>query len=179
MGLAIATRGYVGAERIAPGTFVYLYPESGFVAQNEQLLMVAIIAGLAPSDLTVTLVSDNPTIVEVPASIVISAGESIETFYATGYQIGTAQITASLGGVDLYSNIEVVGLDTKLRPKVHQIVEIKPRISNAIDLKPELYATEVPDDDIMRPMIHEITELKPRGVSARDLKPEIIDTEES
>lgn len=179
MTLSLVTRGYVSARGITPGGLVYLYPENGSVVQNGQLLMVAILAGVAPSDLVVALLSDTPAVVSVPISVSILTGEAVGTFYATGHQLGTAQIKASLVGIDLYSDIEVVTLDARLRPKIHRTIEIRPRISSVQNIRPEPYDAETPDDTVLTPTIHDTIDLKPRGVFARNLRPEIIDIEES
>lgn len=66
-----------------------------------------------------------------------------------------------------------------VRPVIHDVVNLKPKVTSARNLRPEPYDVEVPDDDELKPTIHDVTNLKPSGVSARNLRPKIYDTEES
>lgn len=130
MTLSLATRGYVSTKSAAlpDDALVFLHPKTVSMQQNIQILMAAVLAGPADSEVTVNLSSDQPTRVSVPASVAVPAGESSGTFLATsGTALGDAVITATAERV-VQSTITVVQALPALRPIAIGATELKPRI---------------------------------------------------
>lgn len=106
---------------------VFLYPDLARMQAQTELLMVAVLASPADSDITVNLSSDQPSRVSVPASILIPTGESEGTFVATsGTVLGQAVISATVVET-VQSTITVIAAHPDLRPTPVRAKELKPR----------------------------------------------------
>ena len=114
---------------VAEDQLVFLNPPVASIQQSTQILMSAVLASQADSDITVNLSSDEPGRVSVPASVLIPTGESFGNFAATaGIELGPAIISASVIKT-VQSTITVTQALPGLRPKGTGVKELKPRIT--------------------------------------------------
>lgn len=113
---------------IADDQLVFLNPSAASIQQNTQILMTAVLASPADSDITVNLSSDEPGRVSVPASVLIPTGQSFANFEATaGTELGPAVISAVVVQT-VQSTITVTTALPALRPTAIGVKELKPRI---------------------------------------------------
>jgi hypothetical protein len=97
----------VDGQITVPAASVSLTPSSKTIAPGAQANLSALLNGVAQSDTTVNLSSNNTGVATVPASVVIPAGSSFVTFKVTAVALGTARITATLGSSTSNANITV------------------------------------------------------------------------
>ena len=145
MSLGIVTRGYVVDARLS-GTIiddiVFLCPDSKNLKQQEQLLMVAVLNNPADDNIVVDLLSDQPSRVSVPLSVLIPIGEVWGEFFASaGDDLGPAIISATV--IDtVQSTITVAPILPDLKPIADRAKELKPSPVKSQELKPRPISTE-------------------------------------
>lgn len=90
------------------------------------------LSGTAPSDITVTLASDNPSAATVPASMVIYAGQSSGTFPVAAQAVtvsSAANISASYGGATQSTRLSVVPLIASVSLNPSKVVGGDPSVA--------------------------------------------------
>jgi hypothetical protein len=136
--VSIATRGFISkAGETVEFALILLWPETATVRDNQVLEMTVVVNKTVDSPTVIDLSSDNPTSVSVPASVTIPADEFYQIFTATTLDPGSAQISATLGLVTLYSDIEVYGVTYHVKPPdPTSAKELKPKPQGALNLRP-------------------------------------------
>ncbi len=90
-----------------PALTLSLSPSSRTIAPGSDGNLSAILSGVTPVDVTLTLSSSNTSVATVPASVTILAGTSSASFRVTAVALGSARITATSGSLTAGSNVSV------------------------------------------------------------------------
>jgi hypothetical protein len=106
---AVATRGYVSQLGAAP-FLVDLVPDPTFVYVSDIIVLYVVLASDAVVDEIVSLSTDAPTLVGIPSTVTVLAGDNVASFSLSGLTQGMAEITASLG-------TEIATLDVEIHPR--------------------------------------------------------------
>jgi len=91
-----------------PTALTGITPSTGAVLAGGQLVMTVSTNNPVPSELTVAITVDNPTLASVAGgSVVIAAGQSSGNFTLVGLSQGTVTVTASLGQSTALAQVQV------------------------------------------------------------------------
>lgn len=143
MSLAIATRGYVvGAAGVGLPELTQVWPDVITVVQDSQFELLVVFSRAVTQNEIVTLSSDDLDVATVPASATVLDGDVAVEFTVTSKAPGTAQITAIHDAINATSDIVVTAKSLEYRPQVLEIVNLRPAVTSAQNLKPKIYDTE-------------------------------------
>jgi len=99
-----------GAPILSSFAPAFTFVREGQTGQTIPMALTVSLSGPAQGDTTVDLLSGAPTSLTVPATIVIPNGVTSMPVQVTGLaQDASVLLTATLGSVDLYANVRVVG----------------------------------------------------------------------